>query len=138
MQTTRGKKFYRGENGRRLRKGIRKNPKPNMKKLRIAQIAPVWFSIPPKRYGGTERIISYLTEELVERGHDVTLFASGDSQTKAKLVAVNPDGIIESGGKWGEILPGFHGISVACAQAAEFDVMHSHVGLWSAFFQPLV
>lgn len=54
--------------------------------MRIAQIAPLYESVPPKLYGGTERIVSYLTEELVRQGHEVTLFASGDSQTSAKLV----------------------------------------------------
>ncbi len=53
--------------------------------MRIAQIAPLNERVPPKLYGGTERIVSYLTEELVRQGHDVTLFASGDSVTKAKL-----------------------------------------------------
>jgi glycosyltransferase involved in cell wall biosynthesis len=54
--------------------------------MRIAQIAPLIESVPPRLYGGTERVVSYLTEELVRQGHDVTLFASGDSQTRAKLV----------------------------------------------------
>ena len=54
--------------------------------MRIAQIAPLFESVPPRFYGGTERIVSYLTEELVRQGHDVTLFASGDSKTSAKLV----------------------------------------------------
>jgi glycosyltransferase involved in cell wall biosynthesis len=55
--------------------------------MRIAQVAPLYESVPPKYYGGTERVVSYLTEELVQQGHDVTLFASGDSVTKARLVA---------------------------------------------------
>jgi glycosyltransferase involved in cell wall biosynthesis len=55
--------------------------------MKIAQIAPLYESVPPKLYGGTERIVSYLTEELVRRGHEVTLFASGDSRTGAKLVS---------------------------------------------------
>lgn len=54
--------------------------------MKIAQIAPLAERCPPKLYGGTERIVSYLTEELVRQGHDVTLFASGDSRTAAKLV----------------------------------------------------
>ena len=53
-----------------------------MRKLKIAQIAPMWFSVPPKKYGGTEKIISFLTEKLIEKGHKVTLFASGDSKQK--------------------------------------------------------
>ena len=56
--------------------------------LRIAQVSPLYESVPPKLYGGTERVVSYLTEELVALGHDVTLFASGDSKTAARLVPV--------------------------------------------------
>ena len=55
--------------------------------MKIAQIAPLIESVPPRLYGGTERIVSYLTEELVRLGHDVTLFASGDSVTSARLVS---------------------------------------------------
>ena len=55
--------------------------------MKIAQVAPLYESVPPKYYGGTERVVSYLTEELVNMGHDVTLFASGDSETKAKLIS---------------------------------------------------
>jgi glycosyltransferase involved in cell wall biosynthesis len=58
--------------------------------MRIAQVAPLYESVPPKLYGGTERVVSYLTEELVRLGHEVTLFASGDSQTSAKLVPACP------------------------------------------------
>ena len=52
--------------------------------MKIAQIAPLYESVPPKYYGGTERVVSYLTEELVRQGHDVTLFASGDSNALRK------------------------------------------------------
>jgi len=61
--------------------------------LRIAQIAPLYESLPPKLYGGTERIVHYLTEELVKHGHDVSLFASGDSITTAKLIACVDEGL---------------------------------------------
>src|SRR5437763_6443831 len=54
--------------------------------LKIAQVAPLYESVPPRLYGGTERVVSWLTEELVRQGHDVTLFATGDSATKARLV----------------------------------------------------
>src|SRR5438270_1090810 len=54
--------------------------------MRIAQVAPLYESVPPKLYGGTERIASWLTEELVRLGHEVTLFASGDSMTRARLI----------------------------------------------------
>jgi glycosyltransferase involved in cell wall biosynthesis len=55
--------------------------------VKIAQVAPLYESVPPKYYGGTERVVSYLSEELVRQGHEVTLFANGDSVTKARLVA---------------------------------------------------
>ena len=58
--------------------------------MRIAQVAPLYESVPPKYYGGTERVVSHLTEELVRQGYEVTLFASGDSATKAHLVAACP------------------------------------------------
>lgn len=61
--------------------------------MRIAQIAPLIESVPPRLYGGTERIVSYLTEELVRQGHDVTLFASGDSRTNARLVPCVPQAL---------------------------------------------
>src|SRR6202043_1732852 len=58
--------------------------------MRIAQLAPLAESVPPKRYGGTERVVAWLVDELVELGHDVTLFASGDSRTKGSLHPVWP------------------------------------------------
>lgn len=58
--------------------------------MRIAQVAPLFESVPPRGYGGTERVVSYLTEALQAARHEVTLFASGDSQTKAELVPVCP------------------------------------------------
>src|SRR6202171_5826795 len=64
-----------------------------MPRMRIAQIAPLYERIPPKLYGGTERVVSYITEELVRRGHQVTLFASGDSQTGAKLAPGCPQSL---------------------------------------------
>ena len=56
--------------------------------MRIAQVSPLYESVPPRLYGGTERVVSYLTEELVQAGHEVVLFASGDSKTSAELVSV--------------------------------------------------
>ena len=58
--------------------------------MKIAQVAPLWESVPPHRYGGTERVVSYLTEQLVRQGEDVTLFASGDSKTAARLIPICP------------------------------------------------
>ena len=95
--------------------------------MKIAQIAPLFESVPPRFYGGTERVVSYLTEELVRQGHDVTLFASGDSKTSAKLVRccdialrLNPISL--------DPLP-FHVIMLeeARRRAAEFDILHFHI-----------
>ena len=66
--------------------------------MRIAQVAPLFESVPPRLYGGTERVVSYLTEELVRQGHEVTLFASGDSETTARLVAGLPAGALAGPG----------------------------------------
>ena len=61
--------------------------------MRIAQVTPLNESVPTKLYGGTERVVSYLTEELVAQGHDVTLFASGESITRARLIASCPQAL---------------------------------------------
>ena len=66
--------------------------------MRIAQVSPLYESVPPKLYGGTERVVSFLTEELVDPGHDVTLFASGDSRTRAELVPCAPRGAAAASG----------------------------------------
>src|SRR5437879_3990282 len=60
------------------------------RRLRIAQVAPLYESVPPKLYGGTERVVAYLTEELIRRGHEVTLFAAGDSTATATIEATHP------------------------------------------------
>jgi glycosyltransferase involved in cell wall biosynthesis len=95
--------------------------------MRIAQVAPLFEAVPPKLYGGTERIVSYLTEELVALGHDVTLFASGDSVTSARLEAVWPQAIrLDSGVKdW--IAAYARMIELVCRQADAFDVIHFHI-----------
>lgn len=95
--------------------------------MKIAQVAPLYESVPPKLYGGTERVVSYLTEELVRRGHDVTLFASGDSQTSAKLVPICETALrlqdppCQSSLAW-------HVLQAEYVRqlATKFDVIHSH------------
>jgi glycosyltransferase involved in cell wall biosynthesis len=96
--------------------------------MKIAQIASLAERVPPKKYGGTERVIHALTEELVRRGHDVTLFASGDSVTSARLVSVYPQALRESGiiDPYGKEERLFQNIGVAYARAEEFDVIHDH------------
>ncbi len=95
--------------------------------MKIAQIAPLAERVPPKLYGGTERIVSYLTEELVRLGHDVTLFASGDSLTTAKLVPCS-DVALRLNPEVLDFLP-YHVAMVeeVRSRAYEFDVLHFHI-----------
>jgi glycosyltransferase involved in cell wall biosynthesis len=94
--------------------------------VRIAQVAPLAESVPPARYGGTERVVSYLTEELVRLGHDVTLFASGDSVTSAHLVPVCPRSLWQEP-SCRETLP--HHVRLmehVFADVTRFDILHFH------------
>jgi len=109
-----------------------------MKKLKIAQIAPLWFLIPPKKYGGIERIISFITEELVKRGHKVTLFAAKGSKTRAKLVPVSKKGLIEMGIGWKDYWWNLFCHSRAFERAKEFDIIHCHWLIMGAAFQKFV
>ena len=102
--------------------------------MRIAQLAPTFERVPPATYGGTELIVSLVTEELVRRGHRVTLYASGDSETAAELRSITPRAV-----RYGEIVDGvrhaeyFQLVNAqACfvdAEAGEFDIVHNHAGL---------
>ena len=98
--------------------------------MRIAQIAPLFESVPPSLYGGTERIVSYLTEELVRLGHEVTLFASGDSTTRAQLMPCSPGALRLSGRTSEEVR--FHRamLDAAHAMRRNFDVFHLHIDDW--------
>ena len=97
--------------------------------MKIAQIAPLMESVPPRLYGGTERIVSWLTEELVAQGHDVTLFASGDSITAANLVACTPQAIRLSD-TMRDWLPHYTIMADRARQFADhFDVLHFHVDM---------
>jgi len=96
--------------------------------MRIAQVAPLYESVPPKLYGGTERVVSYLTEELVRQGHSVTLFAAGDSVTRAELRPVCEHALRLEGKK---ILdPLAHHIrmlEMVAQEAIDFDIVHFHI-----------
>jgi glycosyltransferase involved in cell wall biosynthesis len=94
--------------------------------MRIAQISPLYESVPPERYGGTERVVAHLTDELIRRGHDVTLFASGDSRTRARLVPGSPSAL-RLADKIRDPL-GYHlcMLDEVMCRAREFDVIHSH------------
>ncbi len=95
--------------------------------MKIAQIAPLAESVPPRLYGGTERVVSYLTEELVRLGHDVTLFASGDSQTAARLVACAPRALRLDPNVIDPVPHHLLMIERVRSRAHEFDVLHFHV-----------
>lgn len=96
--------------------------------MKIAQIAPIVDRVPPEKYGGTERVIYTLTEELVKRGHEVTLFATGDSITSAKLFSVTPKGLKELGVEdmYGFNLQSMTNMGQAYAMQANFDIIHDH------------
>ena len=95
--------------------------------MKIAQVAPLWESVPPKLYGGTERIVSYITEELVKLGHDVTLFASGDSETAARLEAICPQALRLNTGIFNRDAPIIMQQERALGTTKDFDVIHSHL-----------
>jgi glycosyltransferase involved in cell wall biosynthesis len=107
--------------------------------MRIAQVAPLTEAVPPKLYGGTERVVHWLTEELVALGHDVTLFASGDSQTSAKLDATWPkalrlDGAVRDPNALHMVM--LERVRQKCDDD-EFDFLHFHLDYypWSLFYR---
>ena len=103
--------------------------------MRIAQIAPLYERVPPQFYGGTERIVSYLTEELVRQGHDVTLFASGDSKTSAKLVACSKMALRVDPSVKDPLLYHIMMLEEVRQRIDQFDLLHFHIDILQA---PLV
>src|SRR6202140_4171410 len=95
--------------------------------MRIAQVAPLTEAVPPKLYGGTERVIHWLTEELIALGHDVTLFASGDSVTSAKLEAMWPRALRLEGSGGDPNALHMMMLEKVYERAADFDVLHCHL-----------
>jgi glycosyltransferase involved in cell wall biosynthesis len=95
--------------------------------MRIAQVAPLTEAVPPKLYGGTERVISWLTEELVRQGHDVTLFASGDSVTEARLEAMWPRALRLDGAVRDPNALHMTMLEQVALRAHEFDIVHCHL-----------
>ena len=93
--------------------------------MRIALLAPAWFAVPPVRYGGIEWVVSHLADGLVDRGHDVTLFAAGDSHTKAKLATSYDE---PPSYRIGLSLPDLHHALTCLERAGEFDVVNDHSG----------
>ena len=96
--------------------------------MKIAQVAPLAESVPPQLYGGTERVVAFLTNELVRLGHDVTLFASADSDTSGRLVPVWPRALRLDGGCRDSLIPHFLMLENVAQRASEFDIIHFHTG----------
>jgi glycosyltransferase involved in cell wall biosynthesis len=95
--------------------------------MKIAQVAPLYESVPPKLYGGTERVVSWLTEELVRRGHDVTLFASGDSVTSAHLVAPCKKALRLDSTRVDQLAHHVIMLDQVFSEKENFDIIHFHV-----------
>jgi glycosyltransferase involved in cell wall biosynthesis len=98
-----------------------------METLRIAQVAPLYESVPPSLYGGTERIVSWLTEELVAEGHDVTLFASGDSVTSARLEAISPRALRLDPSCVDQLAHHIVLLERVFSRRDDFDLIHFHI-----------
>jgi glycosyltransferase involved in cell wall biosynthesis len=95
--------------------------------VRVAQVAPLYESVPPKRYGGTERVVSYITEELVRRGHDVTLFASGGSVTRAKLISACERSLRTDERSVDPLAPHVTMLNQVFRTASNYDIIHFHI-----------
>ena len=95
--------------------------------MKIAHVVHADVSVPPAKYGGTERVVSYLTEELVRQGHDVTLFASGDSVTAAELVSCSERSLRLDQRIVDPLAHHFLLLEEVFARAAEFDILHFHI-----------
>src|SRR4051794_35412921 len=96
-------------------------------RMRIAQVAPLIERVPPKLYGGTERVVSYLTDELVRQGHQVTLFASGDSQTSARLYPVTERGLRLDPACRDPLAHHVILLDQVASMAGEFDIIHFNI-----------
>jgi glycosyltransferase involved in cell wall biosynthesis len=95
--------------------------------MRIAQVAPLHESVPPQLYGGTERIVHYLTEELVALGHEVTLYAAGDSRTAAELISVCPRSLRLDPGCLDPLAPHFTMLELLSQKRGDYDIIHFHI-----------
>jgi glycosyltransferase involved in cell wall biosynthesis len=106
--------------------------------MRIAQVAPLWERVPPPGYGGIELVVGHLTDELVRRGHDVTLFASGDSETLAKLESVVPQALRLNPSVTEPIVYELLQLGQLMDKAGEFDLIHFHTGLTALPYERLI
>ena len=96
--------------------------------MRIAQVAPLFERVPPVAYGGTERVVSYLTDALIDLGHEVTLFASGDSHTRARLVPIVPRSLRLDPSCKDPLAHHLRQVEVVATMADRFDIVHFHTG----------
>lgn len=103
------------------------------KKLRIAQINTLMFKIPPEKYGGAERIVYSLTEGLVKKGHEVTLYATGDSRTSARLVSVISHGMAQEGNARTNLIYPMLNIIEAINKEKKYDILHFHLNIASDY-----
>ncbi|MDD5110568.1 MAG: glycosyltransferase family 4 protein [Patescibacteria group bacterium] len=109
-----------------------------MRPLRIAMLATPWEAVPPPRYGGTELVVANLTEELVARGHRVTLFATRDSETSARLVATFPRALYRDNVPWTDVLRPMMHVFDCYRRAEQFDLIHNHANYFGLLFSQLV
>jgi glycosyltransferase involved in cell wall biosynthesis len=98
-----------------------------MNKIKIAQVSPLYESVPPKLYGGTERVISFLTEELVKQGHEVTLFASGDSVTSARLIPASESALRLNPSCEDQLVHHIGMLQRVLDESDHFDIVHFHI-----------
>jgi glycosyltransferase involved in cell wall biosynthesis len=103
----------------------------DLPRLRVAQVAPPYERVPPPAYGGTERIVDELARELVRRGHEVTLFASGDSESPGDLVPTVPHALRNSGPETDATAGFVHTLELVLQHESRFDLIHSHIDFWS-------
>lgn len=108
--------------------------------MKIGIISPLWKPLPPERYGGTELIVSLLAEELVKRGHDVTVFASGDSRVSGRLIKVTEKNLYDilGGFKWNNLEYDILQTEMVGRIWREFDILHNHNGLVPLTITPLI
>ncbi|HAX85921.1 MAG TPA: glycosyl transferase [Cyanobacteria bacterium UBA11370] len=106
--------------------------------MRIAQVSPLWERVPPPGYGGIELVVSHLTDELVRRGHEVTLFASGDSQTLAQLESVAPQALRLDPTVKEPAVYDILQMNRVLEQADDFDIIHFHTGFFALPFAELI
>lgn len=96
--------------------------------MKVLQIAPLWETVPPPAYGGTEAVVHLLVEELVRQGHQVTLWASGDSKTSARLKSCCPRSLRSAEDIYSKSIYSTHHASLALKDAADYDIVHNHAG----------